>query len=332
MKIYLVGGAVRDSLLGLPVHEKDYVVVGATPEEMTRQGFKPVGKDFPVFLHPKTHEEYALARTERKIAKGHQGFAFYADPAVTLEEDLKRRDLTINAIAQDENGMLIDPYQGQQDLKDHVLRHVSPAFSEDPLRVLRVARFAAYLGKFNFNVAPETLDLMRQHALNELSDERVWQELYRALQTDYPEKFFETLKAVDGLHSLFEGSCDVKGSSPLIRFASLPRYLRTAPKKFEDLAHLVRAKIEDAAKFDTFSTQEKVMFLRSLDYFRQKERLDHFLEVCNLILPDFTDYSIKKALTLLRQLNRGAIAKQAKDPQTIPSLIKQAEEYVLNPS
>ena len=157
MKIYCVGGAVRDELLGLPVKDRDFVVVGATPEEMAKQGFKPVGRDFPVFLHPETHEEYALARTERKTARGYHGFEFRAVPDVTLEQDLARRDLTINAIARDADGRIIDPHRGAADLEAGVLRHVSPAFAEDPVRILRVARFAA---RFGFRIAPETMKLI----------------------------------------------------------------------------------------------------------------------------------------------------------------------------
>ena len=163
MKIYVVGGAVRDSLLGLPVADQDYVVVGATPEQMEALAYKAVGKDFPVFLHPQTHEEYALARTERKTARGYKGFEIFASPEVTLEQDLARRDLTINAIARDEAGNLIDPHGGIADLKAGILRHVGPAFVEDPVRVLRVARFAA---RFGFVIAPETLALMREMARN----------------------------------------------------------------------------------------------------------------------------------------------------------------------
>src|SRR5262245_34711761 len=178
MKIYSVGGAVRDELLGLPVTDRDYVVVGATPEEMVKLGYKPVGKDFPVFLHPQTHEEYALARTERKTARGYHGFEFRAAPDVTLEQDLARRDLTINAMAKDAKGRILDPFNGARDLEAGVLRHVSPAFAEDPVRILRVARFAA---RFPFAVAPETLSLMRTMAENGEADalvpERVWQEI-----------------------------------------------------------------------------------------------------------------------------------------------------------
>src|SRR5688572_25667017 len=178
MKIYSVGGSVRDELLGLPVQDHDYVVVGATPEEMVKQGYKPVGRDFPVFLHPETHEEYALARTERKTARGYHGFEFHAAPDVTLEQDLARRDLTINAIARDADGRILDPYGGAADLKAGLLRHVSPAFAEDPVRILRVARFAA---RFGFRIAPETLELMRKMAAGGEADalvpERVWQEV-----------------------------------------------------------------------------------------------------------------------------------------------------------
>ena len=195
MKIYAVGGAVRDELLGLPVKDRDYVVVGATPEAMTRLGFRPVGKDFPVFLHPQSHEEYALARTERKTARGYRGFQVYAAPDVTLEEDLRRRDLTINAIARDEQGQLIDPYGGEQDLRAKVLRHVSEAFAEDPVRVLRVARFAARYG--DFSVAPETVTLMQTMAANGEVDalvaERVWQELAKGLMEAKPSRLFEVL-------------------------------------------------------------------------------------------------------------------------------------------
>ncbi len=182
MKIYAVGGAVRDELLGLPVADRDHVVVGSTPEEMVRLGYKPVGKDFPVFLHPRTHEEHALARTERKVARGYKGFQIYAAPDVTLEQDLARRDLTINALARDEAGRLIDPFGGAADLERGVLRHVSPAFVEDPVRILRVARFAA---RFGFAVAPETMALMRSMVANGEADalvpERVWQEFSRGL-------------------------------------------------------------------------------------------------------------------------------------------------------
>ena len=201
MKVYLVGGAVRDELLERPVSERDWVVVGATAEQMKAQGYRQVGRDFPVFLHPETQEEYALARTERKTGPGHQGFEVHADPSVTLDEDLIRRDLTINAMARSSDGELIDPFSGAADLEARKLRHVSEAFREDPLRVFRVARFAAVLP--DFQVAEETRTLMAgmaaAGALTELSAERVWAELVKAIEGATPERFIEVLRTVDAL-------------------------------------------------------------------------------------------------------------------------------------
>ncbi|KAB7767868.1 multifunctional CCA addition/repair protein [Xanthomonas maliensis] len=204
MKIYLVGGAVRDALLGVPAGDRDWVVVGADQAQMEAQGFKPVGKDFPVFLHPQTGEEYALARTERKSGRGYRGFVVDADPSVTLEQDLQRRDFTINAIARDEeSGDVIDPYGGARDLQQRVLRHVGPAFVEDPLRVLRAARFMARLAPLGFQLAPETAALMREISasgeLDALVPERVWQELRRALASAQPSAFLRTLHTTDAL-------------------------------------------------------------------------------------------------------------------------------------
>ncbi|HWP20011.1 MAG TPA: multifunctional CCA addition/repair protein [Burkholderiaceae bacterium] len=201
MKVYMVGGAVRDRLLGLPVQDRDWVVVGATPDEMAAAGYTPVGRDFPVFLHPRTQEEYALARTERKTGRGYHGFSFHAAPDVTLEQDLLRRDLTINAMAEDEQGRLIDPYGGLRDLQDKVLRHVSPAFAEDPVRILRLARFAARFT--DFSVAAETLVLMRRMVeegeVDALVPERVWQELARGLMEGKPSRMFEVLRSCGAL-------------------------------------------------------------------------------------------------------------------------------------
>ncbi len=201
MKTYVVGGAVRDELLGLPVQDHDHVVVGATPEQMVALGFTPVGKDFPVFLHPRTHEEYALARTERKTAPGYKGFVFHADTDVTLEQDLVRRDLTINALAKAEDGSIIDPFGGQRDLRERIFRHVSPAFAEDPVRILRVARFAARFA--DFRVAPETMELMRRMVENgevdALVPERVWQELARGLMEVTPSRMFAVLRECGAL-------------------------------------------------------------------------------------------------------------------------------------
>ncbi len=207
MKTYLVGGCVRDALLGLPVKDRDWVVVGATPEQMQAQGYKAVGKDFPVFLHPETREEYALARTERKTAPGYTGFSFHAAADVTLEEDLIRRDLTINAIAQDEQGKLVDPFNGKADLDKRILRHVSPAFKEDPVRILRVARFAARFAELGFTIADETMTLMHEMVRNgevdALVPERVWQETERALAEKTPTQFFEVLRECGALKKLF---------------------------------------------------------------------------------------------------------------------------------
>src|SRR5574340_901503 len=200
-RIYCVGGAVRDRLLGLPVQDHDWVVVGSTPEEMVARGFQPVGKDFPVFLHPRTHEEYALARTERKTARGYKGFQVYAEPEVTLEQDLARRDLTINAIARDETGGIIDPHHGVSDIRAGILRHVSRAFVEDPVRILRVARFAARFEQFS--IAPETLELMREMVRNgevdALVPERVWQELAKGLMERRPSRMFRALRECGAL-------------------------------------------------------------------------------------------------------------------------------------
>ena len=207
MKIYLVGDAVRDKLLGLTPHEKDWVVVGATPQQMLDKGFKQVGKDFPVFLHPETHEEYALARTERKTAPGYKGFEFHADSDVTLEQDLQRRDLTINAIAEDVKGNIIDPYHGAKDIEQRILRHVSDAFNEDPVRILRVARFAARFASRGFAVDPATIALMQSMVESGEADalvaERVWKELETALATETPQQFFLTLKECGALNKLF---------------------------------------------------------------------------------------------------------------------------------
>jgi len=207
MEIYLVGGAVRDKLLDLPVQERDWVVVGASPQEMLDKGYKQVGKNFPVFLHPETGEEYALARTERKTGPGYKGFAFHTSPDITLEQDLERRDLTINAIAEAPDGTLVDPYGGQEDLQAGLLRHVSPAFAEDPVRILRVARFAARFSKFGFTVKHATNTLMRNMVssgeVDHLVPERVWSELEKALATEAPQKFFTVLRGCGALAVLF---------------------------------------------------------------------------------------------------------------------------------
>jgi tRNA nucleotidyltransferase (CCA-adding enzyme) len=296
MKIYLVGGAVRDALLNRPVVEKDYVVVGSSVDEMLAHKFQPVGKAFPVFLHPKTKEEYALARTEKKVAKGYHGFTFQADPSVTLEEDLIRRDLTINAMAQDlETGEIIDPYGGKQDLDNKILRHVSEAFVEDPVRILRLARFAA---RFGFSVAPDTLILMKKMVNNgevdALVPERVWKECESALSEPHPEVFFEMLAACGALERLFPHLTDLKplqtatalSSSPLIRFAVLPpaafvKY--RLPKEYTELANLVHAHHQEVHSAPTLSAEQLITLLEQLDAFRRPERLEPFLTACQAI-------------------------------------------------
>jgi tRNA nucleotidyltransferase (CCA-adding enzyme) len=254
VQIYLVGGAVRDALLGLPVRERDWVVVGSTPEEMQRLGYRQVGRDFPVFLHPETSEEYALARTERKVGPGHTGFVCHAGPDVTLEDDLRRRDLTVNAIARSEDGRLIDPWGGTADLKVRSLRHVSAAFVEDPLRVFRAARFAAQLAAFEFRVAPETLRLMadmcRRDQLAELAAERVWQEVFKSLATDKPGASFDVLRACGGLHRWLGELETVRGVSEFAN-ARAAR-LRDPVDRFGALGWLV-----DAAAMNALSDRLK---------------------------------------------------------------------------
>lgn len=305
MKIYLVGGAVRDQLLGLPVKEKDWVVTGASLQDMLNQGFRQVGKDFPVFLHPSTQEEYALARVERKIGRGYTGFEFDASPTVTLEDDLRRRDLTINAIAQTSQGEIIDPYHGQEDLAKKILRHVSPAFAEDPVRILRVGRFAA---RFGFSVAPETLILMKQMVnageVDALVPERVWREFERALLEKYPRKFFDVLDACGALPLLFPAlQIDNVGIHLLanesipcvstIRFAILVHTLSEdaiqtlcaryrIPNEHRELALLVRRYLPAYQKAKTLSAEELLNLLYQLDAFRRQARFNDFLLICDV--------------------------------------------------
>lgn len=269
MEIYLVGGAVRDKLLSLPVTEQDWVVLGATPDSLLKLGFKPVGKDFPVYLHPETNEEYALARTERKTTHGYKGFSVYSAPDVTLEEDLIRRDLTINAMAMTEDGQIIDPYHGQRDLQLRIFRHVSPAFAEDPVRILRVARFAARYGHLGFTLAEETRELMQAMVtageVDYLVSERVWAELFKALNEKTPSAFFTTLRACGALAKIFPELDNLFGvpqppqyhpeidtgvhslmcldqaallsASPEVRFAALVHDLGKAESPKADLPH-----------------------------------------------------------------------------------------------
>ena len=343
MKAYVVGGAVRDELLGLPVKDRDYVVVGATPEDMVRHGFKPVGKDFPVFLHPNTHEEYALARTERKSGRGYKGFTVCAAPDVTLEEDLRRRDLTINAMAKDERGALIDPFGGRQDLERRLLRHVSPAFAEDPVRVLRVARFAA---RFAFEVDPQTLALMRQMVESGEADalvpERVWQEFSRGLLEPHPERMFEVLRASGLLKKAFP---EIKawperfsGSLP-VRLAHLAWPLDEreatalcdrlrAPNEAREAALLASRNRERLIGAPGASAAELLALLKSADAFRRPERFGELLEAARLAAGIDTA-RVERALNAAATVDGGAIASAAPRRQDIPRLIDEARERAI---
>ena len=323
MRVYLVGGAVRDELLGLPVKERDYVVVGSTPEEMERLGFKPVGKDFPVFLHPKTHEEYALARTERKSGRGYKGFTVHASPEVTLEEDLRRRDLTINAMAKAEDGTLIDPFGGKTDLESGVLRHVSEAFAEDPVRILRVARFAA---RFGLGMAEETLKLMKHMVASGETDylvpERVWQEFSRGLAEPHPERMFEVMQRTGFLAKAFP---EIKawprrfsGSVP-VRFAVLAWPL--GEKQVEalcerlrtpgDVRELALAAVRHRDGLKKFTAEALLGVLKGADAFRRPERFAELLEAARLAEPGIDIARVERARAAAAAVDAGAIASSA---------------------
>jgi len=350
VKTYCVGGAVRDELLGRPVKDRDYVVVGATPEEMIRQGYKPVGKDFPVFLHPRTQEEYALARTERKTARGYHGFEFRTAPDVTLEQDLARRDLTINAIARDEDGQLIDPFNGAADLKAGVLRHVSAAFAEDPVRILRVARFAA---RYGFRIAPETMTLMREMAANGEVDalvaERVWQEVARGLMEAKPSRMFEVLREcgalagvmpeVDALWQDADAAREAMrvldaaagaGATLPARFAALARALDPlavealagrlkVPADCRDLALLAARHANtmlDAAELDPQSVLE---LFNAVDAWRRPERFAELATAAFAGEPDAGPAQawLERARAAAAAVNAGEIAKASQTPTAI---------------
>jgi tRNA nucleotidyltransferase (CCA-adding enzyme) len=351
VKAYVVGGAVRDELLGLALQDKDYVVVGATPEEMVAQGFKPVGKDFPVFLHPETHEEYALARTERKSGRGYKGFTVYAAPDVTLEDDLRRRDLTINAMAKDpESGVLIDPFHGKQDLERKILRHVSDAFAEDPVRILRVARFAA---RFGFRVADETMQLMRAMVHSGEADylvpERVWQEFERGLSEPHPDKMFEVLEACGLADKLLDG---VKPVLPVLRAAakaspSVPIRFAVlawphkesevnevcerlkAPNEVRELA-LLGCRNRVALRAAPLATPAALLgLLKRTDAFRRPERFRDLLKVARLASPGLDTARLERSLEAAAGVDAGAIASQAGSPAEISALIDEARRRAI---
>lgn len=360
MKTYVVGGAVRDRLLGLPVSDRDHVVVGATVDEMVARGFKPVGRDFPVFLHPDTHEEYALARTERKVAAGYAGFVFHADPAVTLEADLARRDLTVNAIAEDEEtGRLIDPFGGRTDIESRVFRHVGPAFVEDPVRLLRVARFCARF--VDFSVAAETLALMRGMTeageVDALVPERVWQEIARGLMEARPSRMIVVLRDTGALARLLpeidrlfgaQAGPEVlealdraaDGGSPLeVRFAVLLQPVAASidgvcgrfavPRAARDLAIVVAG--ESTALLDTrASPAGLVATMERADAFRRRARFRQAIEAVGWTIDDgparmrFVDRA-GRALDAAASVDAGAIARGAGfDPGLIAGRLRTA--------
>ena len=335
MKFYVVGGAVRDELLGLPVKDRDYVVVGATPEEMVAQGFKPVGKDFPVFLHPATNEEYALARTERKSGRGYKGFTVHAAPDVTLEDDLRRRDLTINAMARAPDGALIDPFGGRKDHEQRVLRHVSEAFAEDPVRILRVARFAA---RFGFEVHASTMALMRRIVQSGETDylvaERVWQEFAKGLAERKPARMFEVLRECGLLGRLLPElqaePREFSGSVP-VRFTHLVWPLD--PASVEALCERLRAPNEVRELALTASRAKRLLtpagaaemleLLRAADALRRPERFAELLEAARLADPGLDVARIERARKAAAAVDAGAIAKTAQGAE-IPRLIDKA--------
>ncbi|XLZ68350.1 multifunctional CCA tRNA nucleotidyl transferase/2'3'-cyclic phosphodiesterase/2'nucleotidase/phosphatase [Massilia sp. SR12] len=354
MKTYVVGGAVRDALLGLPVQDHDHVVVGATPEEMVKAGYRPVGKDFPVFLHPQTQEEYALARTERKTAPGYKGFVFHTSSDVTLEEDLVRRDLTINAIARGDDGVLVDPYHGQQDLKDRIFRHVSDAFAEDPVRILRLARFAARFP--DFRVAPETNALMQhmveQGEVDALVPERVWQEVARGLMEQNPSRMLQVLRECEALSHILPEVGDGSAIAPLIDRAAAQEL--ELPVRFAVLLHdQPLAQVEQASKRLKVPTECRdlavmaardhasvgqalaldaaaivALFERS-DAYRKPARFAQFLDAAACAGADAglapQRARLARALEAARGVNAGQIAQGAAgQPQTIPELVRAA--------
>ena len=347
MKIYTVGGAVRDRLLGLPPGDRDYVVVGSAPQDMLAAGYMPVGKDFPVFLHPETHEEYALARTERKTGHGYHGFSFHAASDVTLEEDLARRDLTINAMAEDADGHIIDPYGGQQDLAARVLRHVSPAFAEDPVRVRRRARFAASFPQFS--VAPETLALMQQMVrageTKHLVAERVWQELSRGLMAEQPERMFDELNASGASADLYPSIPATPGRLNAAAKADLPLAARVAvwlaecsPDRVSELAERLRLQTDcrDLALIlvrhrasllqpDALSAEDQLDTLERCDGLRRAERFESLISTlpvlgANAAVAD----RWRKIQAAVADVDAGAIALAVRTQEHIATRIRDA--------
>jgi tRNA nucleotidyltransferase (CCA-adding enzyme) len=362
MKIFAVGGSVRDKLLGLDTKDRDYVVIGATPQQMIDAGYKAVGADFPVFLHPETKEEYALARTERKVAPGYAGFQFHAAPEVTLVEDLRRRDLTINAMAVDDHGALVDPYGGKKDLDQKLLRHVSDAFIEDPVRVLRVARFAARFAPLAFHVADETMTLMRAMVANgevdHLVPERVWQELARGLMEATPSAMFAVLTECGATARILPemeltdsdvmSALDYSAHENLqleARFAVLVHHLDEAkirtlserirvPAECRDLALMVARWHADAQCAYELDAEKLLLLFDGTDALRRPERFRQFLAAVGAIYRGnnrggSTDQNfLVTALTQLQSMNQGAIAATVA-PMEIAATIRAAKLLLL---
>ncbi len=341
MKAYVVGGAVRDELLGLPVADRDWVVVGATPEQMTAAGYRPVGKDFPVFLHPQTHEEYALARTERKSGRGYKGFTVHSASDVTLEQDLARRDLTINAMAKDEAGRLVDPFGGERDLRAGVLRHVGEAFAEDPVRILRVARFAA---RYAFRIADETLALMRRMVesgeTQHLVAERVWQEFARGLGEPHPGRMFDALERcglrasllpeIRQLPPAFEGTLAVRFAAlcwPLEESAvkALCDRLRV-PNEERELA-LTACRVRGL--LGASRPAELLELLKRADAFRRPDRFRDLLHAARLAAPGFDASRIERALRAAAAVDAGALARAAGSPSEVAARLDSAREQAI---
>jgi tRNA nucleotidyltransferase (CCA-adding enzyme) len=360
MKIYLVGGAVRDHLLGLPIKERDYVVVGATVSDMLNQGFRQVGKEFPVFLHPKTNEEYALARMERKVKPGYQGFTFDTSPHVSLEDDLLRRDLTINAMAMTlDTHDIIDPFNGQQDIQQKILRHVSPAFAEDPVRILRVGRFYARYAYLGFQVAKETMQLMNQMVIsgevNALVAERVWKELERAFSEKNPEKFFIILDDIHALSVLFPHLA-LKGdglralitactltTDTQIRFAALwhdilepkkniaalcERY--RVPHAYRELAWLTALHYPTVLEVRRLSASHLLQLMSALDVFRRESRFQKFLTTCKAIAQsqqrDIDIAWLEYCADQIKNIDVQALIAQGYEGQALATELKRVRE------
>ena len=366
MKIYLVGGALRDKFLNIPVKDKDYVVVGSSPEEMISKGFKPIVKDFPVFLHPKTKEEYALARTEKKTGVGYHGFKFYSSPEVSLEEDLKRRDLTINAIAQDENGKIYDPYDGLTDIKKRILRHVSDAFIEDPLRVLRIARFSTLDKKFEIH--KETSNLLKKMVLNNelksLPKERIIEELKKGLASAYPSKMFSCLCDCGALNQIFPGInpdnennlgfvelgnnlekklVKIAADFKLLLILLLPIFLNKTSNNENELTEqlklsniqskvyrAVKSKKDNLDNFLDLSSEEKLECLNYFDFFRRPSILFEILNI--LFILNLT----KDKLINLKQANNhesdyeNFIQSRLKDLKNITQFLENFNDHLNN--